>query len=610
MSYNKFVKKISLPKAQMGLSSNADDSLKTLYDRGKNLLPVVYQGPTNRIERYAIYDGMEQDPIISTALDVISEYVSQSKENEPFKIEYSKQVTLPEVQTSTIEKSLDKWVAINDWKKRIFGSVRDILKFGDIIYIRDPQTHELNKCNIYDILGVVVDENKEPTHYIIKNVDLNVPLKIANNAKDDVSTKALLNTLNGTYTNIGNATNANNTVLNSNSVSDPTSEQSILPVKADNVIHLSLNVDNILIYPFGMSILEKVYKTYVQKSLLQDCILLYRIKNATEKLVFNIPVGNIPRNKRMQYIERCKNELSQRRMPSKDSDGVFNTIDVAYSSIPFNEDYWLPVDSDGIQPKIEKLAGGVALGEINDLVYWENQLMRGLNVPSSWIPFGPQDGQRTVPTTTAATYIQEQRFFKYCQRIQNIVIKELDKEFKNYMKLSGINVDESAFQLAFFPPSSITEVTEIEIENSKINLCSAAMNIPYISKQFALKHYLKLTEEEYNENEQLLMQEMQNVLKDKEVKLPIEDKKAVPGLRSVDIADIPQDFINATKDNLDNQMGGLGGGLGGGDLGLGGGEEPMDLGGGESSGPSLGTTGGSTGGVPEGGTSAADNLVP
>ena len=29
--------------------------------------------------------------------------------------------------------------------------------------------------------------------------------------------------------------------------------------------------------------------------LLQDCVLLYRIKNATEKLVFNIPVGNIPK---------------------------------------------------------------------------------------------------------------------------------------------------------------------------------------------------------------------------------------------------------------------------------------------------------------------------
>ena len=582
MSYNKFVKKISLPKAQMGVAVNSDYNLKTLYSRSQNLLPVVYQGPTNRIERYAIYDQMEQDPIISTALDVISEYISQSKENEPFKIEYSNQVKLPEIQTDTIEKALDKWVEVNDWKKRIFGLVRDALKFGDIIYIRDPQTKVLTKCNIYDIVGVVVDDEKKPTHYIIKNVDLNVPLKVANNAKNDVSTKALLNTLNGTYTNIGNGTNTQNTVANT-SITDPTAEQSMLPVEASNIVHVTMNVDNILIYPFGMSVLEKIYKTYVQKCLLQDCILLYRIKNATEKLVFNIPVGNIPRNKRMQYIERCKNELSQRRMPSKDSDGVFNTIDVAYSSIPFNEDYWLPVDSDGVQPKIEKLAGGVALGEINDLVYWENQLMRGLNVPSSWIPYGPQDGQRTIPTTTAATYIQEQRFFKYCQRIQNIIITKLDDEFKRYLKASGLIVDNTAFQLSFFPPSSITEVTEIEIENSKINLCSAAMNIPYVSKQFALKHYLKLTEEEYNENEKLLMQEMQNVLKDKEVQLPIEDTKAVPGLRSVDISDIPQDFINSTKENLDAQLGGMGG-LGGGDIGLGG-EEPagdMGLGGGES----------------------------
>ena len=594
MSYNKFVKKISLPKAQLGITNNADYSLKTLYNKSNNLLPVVYQGPTNRIERYAIYDQMEQDPIISTALDVISEYISQSKENEPFQIEYSNQVKLPDIQTDTIEKALDKWVETNDWKKRIFGLVRDTLKFGDIIYIRDPQTKVLTKCNIYDIIGVVVDDEKRPTHYIIKNVDLNVPLKVANNCKNDVSTKALLNTLNGLYTNTGNGTNLSNTTATT-SYTDPTQEQTTLPVDASNIVHITMNVDNILIYPFGMSVLEKVYKTYVQKCLLQDCILLYRIKNATEKLVFNIPVGNIPRNKRMQYIERCKNELSQRRMPSKDSDGVFNTIDVAYSSIPFNEDYWLPVDSDGVQPKIEKLAGGVALGEINDLVYWENQLMRGLNVPSSWIPYGPQDGQRTIPTTTAATYIQEQRFFKYCQRIQNIIITKLDDEFKKYLKASGLIVDNTAFQLSFFPPSSITEVTEIEIENYKINLCSAAMAIPYISKQFALKHYLKLSEEEYNENEKLLMQEMQNVLKDKEVQLPIEDTKAVPGLRSVDISDIPQDFINSTKENMDAQLGGMGGlggdlGMGGepapgGDLGMGGGAE-APVGGSE---PGLGT---------------------
>jgi hypothetical protein len=320
--------------------------------------------------------------------------------------------------------------------------------------------------------------------------------------------------------------------------------------------------------------------------LLQDCVLLYRIKNATEKLIFNIPVGNIPRNKRMQYMEKCKNELSQRRMPSKDSDGVFNTIDVAYNSIPMNEDFWLPVDSDGIQPKIEKLQGGQALGEINDLQYWENILIRGLKVPQSWIPYGPQDGQRTVPTTTAATYVQEQRFFQYCKRVQSILIDELDKEFKHYLKESGINVDNDSFKLSFFTPSNITEITRMELENTKLSLCQTALQIPYISKQFALKHYLGLTEEEFNENQKLLTLETQNILKDKDVQLPITDKDATPGLRSVNISDIPQEVYNDTKDDLQAGLGGMGG-MPMGDMGMGDMNTPTPQGGGMGE-PSMG----------------------
>lgn len=560
MSYKKFMKKVSLPKAQMGIVGNTGSSkIDSIYSKYTNYLPVVYQGPTNRIERYAIYDGMEQDPIIGTSLDVLSEYISQLDNNDPFKIEYSTQYELPGSHTSTIEKSLDTWICDNEWRKRIFNTIREVLKYGDVIFIKDPETNILHKCNIYDVLGVVVDENKVPTHYIIRNVELNIPLKVANDSTNDVATKNMLNTLNGNFPNtIANST----TQVQQRNPNDPTSEQTVIPVDAKHIVHLSLNVDNILVYPFGISILESIYKTYVQKMLLQDCILLYRIKNATEKLVFNIPVGNIPRNRRMQFMEKMKNEVSQRRMPSKDSNGVFNTIDVAYDSIPFNEDFWLPVDSDGVQPKIEKLAGGQALGEINDMVYWENLLMRGLKVPQSWIPYGPTDGQRTVPTTTASTYIQEQRFFQYCKRIQNILIDNLDKEFKTYLRTRGINIDESSFKLTFHEPSNITEITRMEIEDKKISLCSSAMGIPYISKQFALKHYLKLTEEEYNENQHLLMLELQNALKDKDVQLPITDKDATPGLRSINISDIPQDYYNSTKDDLEAGLGNMGGGLG------------------------------------------------
>ena len=574
MSFKKFLKNVSLSKAHLGTQRSEYSGTNSLYDRYKNYMPIVYQGPDNRMERYTIYDGMEQDPVISWSMDIISDFVTQSDQDNPFQIKYTENQKLPDSQTLSIEIALDDWIKTNEWKRRIFSTIREVLKYGDVFFIRDPETLELQKCNIYDVLGVVVDELKKPTHYIIKNVELNVPMKIATSAASDVQTRNYLNTINSNFPNIIN--NSSGQMTN-----NPNDDQTTLPIKAENVIHLSLNVDNILVYPYGVSILENIYKSYIQKMLLQDCILLYRIKNATEKLVFSIPVGNVPRYKRKQFMEKCRNELSQRRMPSKDSDGVFNTIDVAYNSIPMNEDYWLPVDADGVQPKVEKLAGGQALGEINDMVYWENLVIRGLKVPQSWVPYGPTDGQRTMPTNTSNTYVQEQRFFKYCQRLQNIIVTELDLEFKYYLKKRGININDDCFNLAFYEPSNITELTEEEIRKTRLDAFSAAIQSPYIAKQFALKYYLKLTEEEFNENQRLLIMENQEKFKDKDIPLPTEDKNQVPGLRSVGVEDIPMDYLNNIKDTMNPDMGmEMMGSMGGADMGMtGAGGETAGMGG-------------------------------
>lgn len=561
MSFKKFLKNVNLPKAHLGVQKNGYSGTNSLYDKYRNYLPMVYQGPNNRMERYTIYDGMEQDPVISWSMDIIADFITQSDKEKPFQIKYTENQDLPDSQTLSIEIALNDWIKTNEWKKRIFTTIRESLKYGDIFFVRDPETLELQKCNIYDVLGVVVDELKNPTHYVIKNVELNVPMKIATSAASDIQTRNFLNTINSNFPNIVNNSSAQ-------MVNNPNDDQTTLPIKAEHVIHLSLNVDNVLLYPFGLSVLENIYKAYIQKMLLQDCILLYRIKNATEKLVFSIPVGQIPRYKRKQFLEKCKNELSQRRMPSKDSDGVFNTIDVAYNSIPMNEDYWLPVDSDGVQPKVEKLPGGQNLGEINDMVYWENLVIRGLKVPQSWVPYGPNDGQRTVPTNTSNTFVQEQRFFKYCQRIQDILITELDKEFKNYLKYRAIEINDDSFNLAFYEPTNITELTEEEIRKSRLDAFSAASQNPYIAKQFALKFYLKLTEEEYNENQRLLIMENQEKFKDKDVPLPTEDKNQAPGLRSVGVEDIPMDYLNDMASDMGVDMGM--GGAPAGDMGMGG----------------------------------------
>ena len=66
--------------------------------------------------------------------------------------------------------------------------------------------------------------------------------------------------------------------------------------------------------------------------------------------------------------------------------------------------------AEGRGPKVETLTGGTNLGEIDDLKYFTNKLVRGLRIPSSYLPTGPDDGATQFQDGRVGTaYIQELR---------------------------------------------------------------------------------------------------------------------------------------------------------------------------------------------------------
>lgn len=577
MSYRKYVKLVpSVLNGSPREKGKDGDSTELNMSRAQNLLPMIYQGSSNRLDRYQVYDNMEQDPTISSNLDIISDYVGNVENGCPFKINY-RDNQMPESHVRLIEKMLDNWCKLNEFPKRIYNIVRDTLKYGDTIFIRDPDSNALMKVNPYDVVGVVVGNLKEPRYYIIKNIDMNAPLKVANMAANDVAGKAAIqsfNNLSGGYVN--------------NARPSPTQQQTgynannnIAAISADNIVHLSTNVDNITLFPFGLSVLENVYKLYIQKMLLQDCVLMYRIKNAPDRLVFKIPVGNVPRMMRRSYMERCKNEMTQRRMPSKSSDGVFNTSDVTYDALAMNEDFWLPVDTNNIQPAVEQLKGGQSLGEITDLNYWDALIVRASKVPQSWQPMGTTDSTRNVPTTTAGVLVQEDRFYRYCNRLKAILISPFDEEFKAFLTRSGINVQGDGFELSLLESSNLNKMTELDIQSRYLQNFQSAVNIPYLSKRFAMKKWLGLSEEEFAENERLYAEENPEKLIGKNITMPKVNPNQIPGLQSIGIDEADVEQLKALQDVFSNEtggeQGGLGGagGLGGGFGGLGG---SMDMG--------------------------------
>ena len=572
MAYRKLMKNVDLNRARMNIATKQENKNDVLYSKFANLLPIVYQGPTDRMAKYGIFDNMEQDTTINQALDILTNYTSQDESGEPFYLDYPTSNPLTDNQIMILEKKFDEWMRINSIKKRIFSIMRDILKYGDCVLIRDPETFILNKVNIYDVVGITANNDKTPKEYLIKNVDLNIPLSLATTADMNSSSLNMINTMNVS----SNTNNVNTQQFSGGNNPNGSTENTVVPIDAENVVHFTMNVDDNTIYPFGRSVLETIYKVYIQKMLMQDCILMHRIDNAVEKLVFKIPMGGIPAYMRRTYLERQKNEYSQRRLPSKEGSSPFNTIDVAYNSIPFNENYWLPVDDNGQSPSIDKLTASKELGQINDLVYFNNEEIRGLKLPSGWVPYGPTDGNRTVPTSKKEIYVQEHQFLLYCIRIQNTLEESWDREFKYYLAQNGINIENTSFFVKYHSPSNITEITKQEIDSQRLQNCQTAQGIKGMSIQMTLKHYLGWTDEEFNENQKYLLQEKQEQLKSKNAFIPEEDTDQIPGLKTVGIDDIPDEYLQDIQTSvapesspMGNEMGGnpMGGDMSGGEMG-------------------------------------------
>ena len=95
------------------------------------------------------------------------------------------------------------------------------------------------------------------------------------------------------------------------------------------------------------------------------------------------------------------------------------------------EDYFFAQTAEGRGSKVDVLQGGDNLGEIDDLKYFNNKLLRGLRIPSSYLPTGPDDGTATYQDGRVGTaLIQEYRFSKYVERIQAILQMTLIKNLK------------------------------------------------------------------------------------------------------------------------------------------------------------------------------------
>jgi hypothetical protein len=511
----------------------------------------LVQGSATRLTRYREYDIMDNDIEITRALDTIAEEMTtkNAATNLPLDVEIETEegLLVEDTLVMTIRAALRHWSGIHNWKTRLFKISRNTIKYGDCFFRKRSPHTPWEWIPAANVLAAYVDaDDVTKVKGFVIRTDTKRP-RTAGGAP-------------------GDGTPGMNTV----SVGEPYETEY---VTMQDIVRFSLNDDMSESAPFGDSVLRSVYRSHKQKELLEDAIIIYRIVRAPERRVFYMDVGKMPPHRVKQYLETVKNEIRQKKIPSQM--GGKESVDSVYNPQSMTEDFFFASHPDGRGSKVETLPGGQGLGELTDLDYFVDKVLRGLRVPKSWMKPGAEGGIFNDGKVGAA-YIEELQFARYVERLQSPIENVIDKEFKLYLRNCNINIDESTYRIRIPTPNNYEQHRRADLDSNLINNMASAESIPYLSKRFALSRYLQLTDDEIVQNEMLLRQE-------KKVK------------QSPDGSDIAL-LYGSEEIGLDGGMrGGFGGGVGGdfgggvdGDFGGGvGGEEQLppgegglDLGGG------------------------------
>lgn len=313
-----------MPKDQYSPSSSTSANVSSF-------LPLVYAGHPNRIQRYYQFDDMDRDSDINAALDTIADFCTQSEEqnDEPFEVAYTTDPNESEVKI--IKTMLDKWLKLNNMRARLWYMFRDTIKNGDAFFLRDPETQEWLWLDHFMVEMVKVDESagKKPEEYLIRGLDYNRQAKFASKQADPSQYRTPFGGSPVGTTRTASAPSSSPapfSLVGNNS--DPRQRHMMGPfaqdvgiVEAQHVIHMTLSIGNDVNWPFGQSILEPIFKTFKQKELLEDAIIIYRVQRAPERRIFYIDVGSMPPERAKRHIEAIKNDIHQRRIPSRNGAG-------------------------------------------------------------------------------------------------------------------------------------------------------------------------------------------------------------------------------------------------------------------------------------------------
>jgi hypothetical protein len=177
------------------------------------------------------------------------------------------------------------------------------------------------------------------------------------------------------------------------------------------------------------------------------------------------------------------------------------------------EDFWLPRREGGKGTEITTLPAGQNLGEMEDVKYFQKNLLNALNIPASRLDTN-SGSMMGLGRTTEVTR-DEVKFSKFVNRLRNKFAQIFDHALKIQLVLKGVCTTEEwddfreQIYYDFIKDNNFTEMRDAELLRERVN--TATMLDPFIGKYYSAawvrKNVLQMTDEEIEQMEKEIEEE-------------------------------------------------------------------------------------------------------
>lgn len=271
---------------------------------------------------------------------------------------------------------------------------------------------------------------------------------------------------------------------------------------------IKISTDSIVYCPSGLLSKDNdMVLSYLQKAIrplnnlrsMEDSLIIYRISRAPERRIFYIDTGSLPPRKAEEYVKSLMTKFKNKLV----YDPISGKIEDNRKHSTMLEDFWLPRRDGGRGTEITTLPGGQSLGQLDDVLYFQQKLYKSLNVPIGRLD---SDAQFNFGRATEVSR-DEVKFAKFITKLRGKFSNLFTEILERQLILKGIVSEEDWRELKnlikykFANDNYYAELKETEILRDRLN--ALGMAEPFIGKtlswEWCRRHIMRQTDEEMDE---------------------------------------------------------------------------------------------------------------